>query len=557
MGQNKMLVDQCAIIRCTEVGDAEKKIKDSLSGIFPVENIFYVVNCENTTGKGNTLILNLEFMRNCKLSSNIPKVGWRCGDYAFYRMLKHDDSFNYYWIFESDIAFTVEGIRNFINSVTSAPIDLIAPYFRSRDESWSWSKRLKRSYPSYDVYGCLFPMVRVSREALSFMFKERIKLSAKVFTDDDINNYPNDESFTSSILKNNGFVCEPFKGLDRSFFGLTRIHRSNIDDTVISHPVMDRYADMAQKSRASFRSASNQLINEFQKNILVNNGDVNVFNTLNWLTTDIQINNSSLNNVPAMHCVTGRNVESDADSLARVGDFILAGGGLLKKIDYSRFSPYSFENGLLYLVDTHAKDFEHSSLYKMQRSGCSSLIKTRLCDIKLPSIDKSKLTFVFSTGDSTSEHLSRLVVPDNSNNIFEADVFSGVSDPELVYKSVQIFLQHYSMNKEETCFHFRADMNRNVDIFIDVFNDSNFIFIYCQEANRNKSLSSGDSPSSNCEQELDVLKKLVDSNVKLKVVTCDDLIGKKSHFPSNVSASFVDLISPKSVSCYEDITKKI
>ena len=542
---------ECAIIRCTEIGYSEKKIYNALAHIFPTENIYYVLNAEGRNSIGNVLILDTEFIELNQLASNIPKVGWRCGDYAFYRMFQHDNSFDYYWMFESDLAFTVDTLSKFMTTVVDKPLDLLAPYFRKRNETWDWSKKLSAAYPSYEIYGCLFSMIRLSGKALGFMLEERVKLSTKTVSEVAIKNFPNDESFTCSVLKNNGFSCEAFKGLDRGSFSLTRIHRRNVDDSVISHPVMENYTDMIKKSRMVYRAASHQLIKETNKNLAVNSGDINVFNSLSWLASDIQINNSIFNESPTISCVTGRNVEGNSVGIASIADLILAGGGVVEEVDYKRFSPYSFENDYLYLVDTHAEDFKKPFLYQSQRANCTSLIRTKLRDVKLPNIDKSKLTFIFSIGRCGSTLLSKLMSSVNYNEISESDIYSSSQNSELINKTIKIFLQHNSMIHDKSSFKFRSQTNEFVDKYIEIFKESNFIFLYRGKEDWARSFSGkfgwNDAQLAHAyKQGANTLNKLLMSQVNLKVIKYENLIDNPylflDHAPTKSEVSAIDRV---------------
>ena len=75
-----------------------------------------------------------------------------------------------------------------------------------RNKNWLNYLPYKNIYPSHQVYGMFFPISRLSKNAISFLYQKRLELISKK----QLNGIemPNDEVFVASQLCNNNFKYE-------------------------------------------------------------------------------------------------------------------------------------------------------------------------------------------------------------------------------------------------------------------------------------------------------------------------------------------------------------
>jgi hypothetical protein len=136
-----------------------------------------------------------------------PNSGWLCGDYAYYIAQQAEPNFDFYWLCEPDVYFSYDSLGEFFSQFETNPADFLAPWFSERPNTWIWSKRAQVLSPQ--VFGCLFPLTRLSNRAIGHLHKERRKLSTQLRGDREaIKKWPNDESFVSTVLVRDGFRCE-------------------------------------------------------------------------------------------------------------------------------------------------------------------------------------------------------------------------------------------------------------------------------------------------------------------------------------------------------------
>nr|WP_294506189.1 hypothetical protein [uncultured Rhodopila sp.] len=140
-------------------------------------------------------------------------VGWRCGDYGLYLARARFPDEPFFWIIEPDVRFGGAGSAAFFGmfrSDTSA--DLLVADLRAADRTYFWEFMVAER--GLAVYRCIFPLVRVSARAIDYLSAKRVLLSRNERRQRD---WPNDESFVATLLKNNpDMICR-----DLNDFGST------------------------------------------------------------------------------------------------------------------------------------------------------------------------------------------------------------------------------------------------------------------------------------------------------------------------------------------------
>ena len=131
---------------------------------------------------------------------------WRCGDYILYLAAERYPSERFFYLVESDVR-----IRNpeiFFTAVRTSEADLIAADLRKADRSWYWSSYTCAS--NAVPFRCLFPIVRVSRNAVVALAERRRNHSrnpARRML------WPNDEAFVATSVVYSTFSNADFNML--------------------------------------------------------------------------------------------------------------------------------------------------------------------------------------------------------------------------------------------------------------------------------------------------------------------------------------------------------
>jgi len=207
---NKTMARSCFILRCHGFGLAEKRVLDSASSYFDPSDILMVMDeRKGPVAVGadyQKLALTNNVIRELKLLAH-PNCGWLCGDYPYYIASRTRPDYDFYWLCEPDVYFSYRNPAEFFSNFESNSADFVAPWLTERGETWPWTKRAK--ILSQKVFGCIFPLTRLSNRAIGHLLAERRKLVEILGKLSDINNlWPNDESFVSTILMRDGFHCE-------------------------------------------------------------------------------------------------------------------------------------------------------------------------------------------------------------------------------------------------------------------------------------------------------------------------------------------------------------
>ncbi len=165
--------------------------------------------------------LKLPYYTDDPDNTDLGKVMWYCSDYPLYIIRKFYPNYDYYWSFENDVFCNGNSYEPFFNKYLNDDSDLIISHYRNtKNKDWYWIEQTEWCYSQNDIYGCLFPVVRMSHKAIDFLYKKRLKHAIKF--QKLITNKKNKkkirwifcEAFTATELTNNKFKC---KNLDEPY----------------------------------------------------------------------------------------------------------------------------------------------------------------------------------------------------------------------------------------------------------------------------------------------------------------------------------------------------
>jgi hypothetical protein len=185
-----------------------------------------------------------------------PNCGWRCGDYAYYVTRVARPGYDFYWLIEPDVLFHTADMESTFASLNASRCDFLAPRLYGRDGRWGWHSTMSSSYDA--VFGCNFPITRLSARAIDHLHGARRVLSA-LDTPDIFETWPNDEVFVATELNNHDFDCKdlnqhlPGTYTPDSLRNRVPHDRARLQaqppDELIYHPVRE-FADWFEESSA-------------------------------------------------------------------------------------------------------------------------------------------------------------------------------------------------------------------------------------------------------------------------------------------------------------------
>lgn len=210
----------CVGIRTHKFGDAEQDLYRSLTDYFAQNEIFLVV--DETQGAVdvppiyNKIGFNKDSLSQLSLFGEYPKIGWLCGDYFYYFLYRHVRA-DGYWLVEPDVRFTFDRVDEFFKLFEQDGADLLLTNFGPRRPHWHWYNLGLRISDS--VYGCAFPISRLSGQAIELLLKERQAISLKLAEQNGTwQNYPNDEAFVATTAMKIGLNCADLVGQHGNLF---------------------------------------------------------------------------------------------------------------------------------------------------------------------------------------------------------------------------------------------------------------------------------------------------------------------------------------------------
>ncbi|WP_298421995.1 hypothetical protein [Rhodoblastus sp.] len=166
----------------------------------------------------NKLAFNNDDLTRLELATP-QRVGWLCGDYFFYVAREHLTSHHYFWIIEPDVIINADHLSTFFQHFNAISDDLLAISLAPRFKHWSWHDAMSEYVPK--VYGCLFPILRLSANAVDYLYRKRKLMSHDYLTTNkDIEKIPNDEAVVASYLVNNNFFkCRDINDVVKAYIG--------------------------------------------------------------------------------------------------------------------------------------------------------------------------------------------------------------------------------------------------------------------------------------------------------------------------------------------------
>lgn len=199
-------------IRAHRWSQVEERLYNKLLQVFPKTKIFVIM--DETSGDVvvpsyiNKISLGKDFIENNQLLDFTHfnrKVSWLCGDY-FYYALQESIVAKFYWLIEPDVDILFRNIDIFFTKTNSYNEDALLVDFMKAQPEHCWFKSGELIHK--EVYRCLFPLSRLSSEAIKLCKIERQKLS-KYYKDNSAfaHNknpigiyFPNDETLVANTL---------------------------------------------------------------------------------------------------------------------------------------------------------------------------------------------------------------------------------------------------------------------------------------------------------------------------------------------------------------------
>jgi hypothetical protein len=160
-----------------------------------------------------------EELERIGLFTEVDNLFWRCGDYVFYNAYHHFPDYDFYWTIEPDIYLNFENKSEFFDFFNEFDlVDCLALGLGEANPDWGLNYDGMHQF-SERVYRCIYPIMRLSRGAVDFLSRERVALSARYLADGyQPFRWPNDESFTATMLMENGYSVRDFNDFGREFY---------------------------------------------------------------------------------------------------------------------------------------------------------------------------------------------------------------------------------------------------------------------------------------------------------------------------------------------------
>lgn len=194
--------------------------------------------------------LQLPYYTETPYNEDLGSVMWYCSDYPLYIVRKYFPDYDYYWSFENDVFCNGNSYKKFFKNHCKDNSDLIISHYRSTDnEDWFWKYKTEWcGYNINEIYGCLFPVVRISAKAIDFLYQKRLNhanrfkslLENNETNFEDNNRWIFCEAFVATELTNNNFKC---KLLDEPYLRYLPVYNLNVErifekpDFRLYHPV--------------------------------------------------------------------------------------------------------------------------------------------------------------------------------------------------------------------------------------------------------------------------------------------------------------------------------
>lgn len=268
-----------AVIRAHEPSSGVLRLYDQVVEAVGPENAL-IVNDEVTARRStwpsrlNRVPLTAPLLERLGLRRDIPKLGWRCGDYAYYAAAEAL-SFDFVWLLESDVGFYGLTAGDLIDRLRGDDSDFVTHRIsRVAEEEWHWATTLT-SRGILDVWRTFFPLTRASSTAVdaSLQLRFATQYLSGVET-------PNDEVVVATAVGSAGLSTTELSLLWPDmfqFFGFfpRKMHSGTMERRFpapqIFHPVLDQedYLDYLRHCMSVAESQSPlRVIREVARRIL-------------------------------------------------------------------------------------------------------------------------------------------------------------------------------------------------------------------------------------------------------------------------------------------------
>lgn len=137
-------------------------------------------------------------------------VMWHNGDYRFYYVRKFFPDYDYYWLIEYDVFCNAPTYEGFLKKFAENRADLMVTGFRAEKKNgdWYWTQGVNWIYSDCEIYGSLFPVVRLSARAVDFLYQRRLEHVSIFQQATGDKRWIFCELFVPTELMNAGFSCE-------------------------------------------------------------------------------------------------------------------------------------------------------------------------------------------------------------------------------------------------------------------------------------------------------------------------------------------------------------
>lgn len=208
------------LIRARTVGAAELRLRDHLAPVFGTRIRFVLdASVGRPLEAEGAIIITRDWIAARGLA-RFAGSGWRCGDYCYYAALDAVPDLGRAWLIESDVWLSYADPREFFGPLAEDPADFLAPAFRERGDDWFWTWSAVAALGEGPVWGCLYPITRMTARAIAHCARVRAESLAASAGDLSLSRsdappypIPNDEGFTATALMRAGFDCRDLRAL--------------------------------------------------------------------------------------------------------------------------------------------------------------------------------------------------------------------------------------------------------------------------------------------------------------------------------------------------------
>jgi hypothetical protein len=203
------------LIRTKEINPTVLGLADQLEAISGHPTTLVVDATRGDVKTESRAVISLSVPACSTLGLHCPAdFAWRCGDYGYYLAQRRFPDAELFWLVESDVRFYGRDLEHFFRFFANRPdVDFLAGGLKPADQSWYWRNTAR----ARDVapFRCLFPVTRLSTQAIEAVFARRIEhgkhLSRRIL-------WPNDEAVVATTLMNGGFVSRDFNDFGSVFY---------------------------------------------------------------------------------------------------------------------------------------------------------------------------------------------------------------------------------------------------------------------------------------------------------------------------------------------------